>query len=742
MKRRLEDAKSKINNKQLFSSSSFRGYLADMAEATSGRYKKPLKIKLDWDSKSGEAAYTDGNLVYINAANRLTKGLPTRQLKARSLIGLLAHEIGHVLFTNFKHLEKFVTKLESGAFWPVLPTPTDTLEDIALGEIVSDVFEEKDEKKKKRALTLIARIAKDILNILEDVYSENRMCHKFPGTFKSGIELIDSQIIEHSQALTDIVDNKDAKPISIMLSLLLQYVRSGDIYNPDGLENEYTETLDRCLGYIDSSLYSEDEHARHNTTNTLVLNLWPFIKKELDNIEDEKGGEKEGEEKEGDGSGSGDKSSSPSKGAGGAPRKDDDKADKALEELLKEIGKISEDAGATVQPKGKNEPVPSKVIGKGPGKPGDGSDVKSDTIGTADADDDIRAQKVVEEEGGRIPFEETEAFESKGDGSVERDSSYEGSGYDSADEDIERILDAMAEERLHAGLEKELTQELQDLANDISYGNAHLGVGIRINRMSAINDGLIEAYNRISAPLLLTSKRLQKQVAQALRDRRDGGKLTGLVFGKRFSVRDIVRGDGRCFYNNRLPSDPLEMAVAVLVDESGSMGSYDRATYARAASIVIYDFCCGLNLPVAVYGHTESSKVEIFAHAEFDAFDKNDKYRMMDISARGNNRDGMALRFVAERMSKRPEPLKILIVISDGQPAGNGGYYGSAAEADVRGVKLEYKRKGVNIFSAAIGNDKENIERIYGDGFLDIADLSKLPKNLCSLLIQHIKLLG
>ena len=29
--------------------------------------------------------------------------------------------------------------------------------------------------------------------------------------------------------------------------------------------------------------------------------------------------------------------------------------------------------------------------------------------------------------------------------------------------------------------------------------------------------------------------------------------------------------------------------------------------------------------------------------------------------------------------------------------------------------------------AAAIGSDKENIERIYGDSFLDISDLTKLP---------------
>lgn len=71
--------------------------------------------------------------------------------------------------------------------------------------------------------------------------------------------------------------------------------------------------------------------------------------------------------------------------------------------------------------------------------------------------------------------------------------------------------------------------------------------------------------------------------------------------------------------------------------------------------------------------------MELYSYAEFEAIDHDDKYRMMDIAARGSNRDGAALRFVAEQLSKRPEDVKILVIVSDGQPA-DTGYYGTAAE--------------------------------------------------------------
>ena len=111
---------------------------------------------------------------------------------------------------------------------------------------------------------------------------------------------------------------------------------------------------------------------------------------------------------------------------------------------------------------------------------------------------------------------------------------------------------------------------------------------------------------------------------------------------------------------------------------------------------------------------------------------------MMDISARGSNRDGAALRFVAEQLSRRTEEIRLLILISDGQPA-DWGYSGTAAEEDLRGIKQEYRRKGLIFVAAAIGDDKENIERIYGDSFMDISDLNQLPVKLAATLKRYIR---
>lgn len=133
----------------------------------------------------------------------------------------------------------------------------------------------------------------------------------------------------------------------------------------------------------------------------------------------------------------------------------------------------------------------------------------------------------------------------------------------------------------------------------------------------------------------MLSKRLQRSVSSALRDRRQGGKQTGLLIGKRLNQHALYRNDGRIFYNSRLPTEPINLSVGLLIDESGSMCSNDRITRARATAIVIQDFCESLGIPLLVVGHTAwSSHVELFSYRRrkhMDLFDFNHDGEVSDL---------------------------------------------------------------------------------------------------------------
>ena len=679
IRRRIADEKSRLTDEQLFASPQFAAYLTDIAEGTTGRYRRKSSVRTYWDAlPHADIAHTDNRVITVNAGNYLTRSFPTRSLKADSLLGIVGHECGHILFSDFTMLETYHQALSGGRFYPQEPEDLSAKQARSLREI-GEFLEEKDEA----VINALSGIAHSLVNMMEDVYIEGRMCDAFPGGLRTGILLNNLRFAEEMDSVTKEIDHQHHE-VFIVANLLIQYAKTGDINNLGGYKGPYLDTVYECIPYIDDAAYDDDARVRFDAANKMLLLLWPYMESYIKQVRED-------------------------------IKNHTNKAETELGEQL---------AGGAPLPGGSGKPVSGRKAKHDPG---------------SDEDERTQLQQVLDHEDGRIELEKTDEIGEDGDGGTSRTSDYAGAGYVSqAAEDMERIMTQLAEDAAYASYEQELSEELQAESDKIRYGNAHRGVHVNVNRMGYVDSSYMEAYQKVAPPLLLISKRLQKQVSQILKDYKEGGKLDNLPMGKRINVRNAVRNDGRLFYKLKLPNDRTDIAVAVLNDESGSMSSSNRITYARSASIILHDFCRGLGIPVAIYGHTEFDDVELYAYAEFDSIDNKDHYRLMDMSARSGNRDGAALRYVSERLMTRPEAIKLLIVISDGQPAADN-YYGTEAEADLRGIKKEYSARGIQMFAAAIGSDKPNIQRIYGDGFLDITNLEKLPVNLGRLIIQKVK---
>lgn len=683
IRRRIAEQKSKLTDEQLFASPQFAAYLTDIAEATTGRYRRKSSVKTYWDAlPHANIAYTDNRTITVNTGNHLTRSFPTRPLKADSLLGIVGHECGHILFTDFTMLETYCQSLQGGRFYPQMPEDLSARQEKSLKEIL-EFFEEKDEA----VIQALSNIAHSLVNMMEDVYIEGRMCDAFSGSLKTGILLNNLRFAEEMDSVTEEIDHQHHEVI-IVANLLIQYTKTGDINNLDGYKGPYLDTVYECIPYIDDASYDDDAKVRFDAANKMLLLLWPYMESFIKQVRED-------------------------------IKNNTNKAETDLGSQL---------AGGITAPSGKGKPVS-----------GSAAKQKVSHAPSSDEEERQQLQQVLDYEDGRIALEKTDEIGEDGDGGISRTNDYAGAGYVSqAAADMEHIMTQLAEEAAYASYEEELSEELQAESDKIRHGNIHRNMHITVNRMGYVDSSYMEAYQKVAPPLLLISKRLQKQISQLLKDYKEGGKIDNLPMGKRINVRNAVRNDGRLFYKMKLPNDRTDIAVVILNDESGSMSSCNRITYARSASIILHDFCKGLDIPVAIYGHTEYDDVELYAYAEFDSIDNKDQYRLMDMSARCGNRDGAALRYAAERLMTRPEAIKLLIIISDGQPAGEH-YSGTAAEADLRGIKKEYTAKGIQLFAAAIGSDKPNIQRIYGDGFLDITNLEKLPVNLGKLIIQQIK---
>lgn len=703
VRKRIMDEKSKITDEEFFTSKEYRGYLADITEAATKRYRRPIHVTVFADPEDSTVAYTDYNGIVINACNHITWSMATRKLRSMSIEGFNAHENSHNLFTDNRIAHAYFNSLEHGKFYPKKPTRLKGDQKLNAQGIIDALMDDTDPIPK----TVILRTAKALSNILEDGYVDARYSYEFPGNPARGIALNNVRFAEAVPDIDTMID-KQFYPHNIVLNLLLEYVRAREVNNLTGYTGEYMDRFLAALPLVDACIYDEDSRARFDAVNRIMIDLWPLMQRCFDDLRDKQ---------QNDASSSSGSGNSTTPGTGEDSDSDDGMGavQDALESQLPQI-------------------APNFTMKSGP-VPFNG----------AFSPDEEQAQELLEqvskalsEETARIAAHRTETIISNGDGSIVQDSEYEGAGYEFSATDIERVLEEIATGKVNESLEEELSEELQSEATSIQYGNAHRNINITVHRMSHVNQNLIDSYTAVAPQLLMLSKRLQRSVSAILRDKRQGGKQTGLYVGKHLDQHAFHRNDGRVFCNKRLPTEPINMSVALLVDESGSMCGCDRITKARATAIVVQDFCEKLGIPIMIVGHTAScAHVELFSYADFKSVDKKDRYRLMDMSARCCNRDGAALRYVAEKLSKQNSDVKMLFIICDGQP-NDDGYTGTAAEADLRGIKLEYSRKGVQIFAAAIGDDRANIERIYGAGYLDITDLNQLPVMLTQLIARNL----
>ena len=717
IRKRILDRMSKIDDKEFFTSRAYRGYLADITESATKRYRRPIRVNLFADEADQTVAYTDYSGIYINVCNHITQSMPSRELKSISLEGLDGHELGHNLYTDNRIWDAYMRELSKGRFYPAMPSGLDGDQRLQVDELLSAMTDDSDPVPQ----SVITQTAAALENILEDGYVDARTSFEFPGRLARGIALNNLRYSELVPDITEMV-NRKFYDHSIVLNLLIEYVRSGEVNNLSGYSGEFMDKLLEFVPAVDSCIRDDDARSRCDTVSRILIGLWPIMQRCFDNLRDK---QKTAQKQAQAGSGqTGDSDENQQNGDGSQPSQSGTGEEcnaglqAVVEALQSQLPKAAENRNE------RTVPVPCN----------------GSFLPDKEKDKELKQQlsRAIAQETARIAAHVTSGIESEGDGGITVDKQFQGSDYGYAAEEITRLLENMAETQVNEAMEEELSEELQREADSISYGNVHKNIHVTVHRMARVDQELINAYNEVAPHLLMLSKRLQRSVSAALRDKRQGGKQTGLLVGKRLNQHALYRSDGRVFCNARLPTEPINLAVALLVDESGSMSGNDRITRARATAIVVQDFCEKLGIPVMIMGHTASScHVELYSYAAFNSVDRKDRYRLMDMSPRYCNRDGAALRFVAEELCKYPSEVKMLFIISDGQP-NDDGYGGSAAEADLRGIKLEYSRRGVQIFAAAIGSDREQIERIYGAGYLDITDLNQLPITLTQLISRNL----
>jgi len=716
---RIREIKNKISNRQVFTSKPFIRNMEKLANSLVWKPGRKLRVSMGWNtSPSAAIAFTSGKSVYINAANPITRSFPTKELKTDSLVGFLGHECGHQKYTAM-YLRKLYGKgFEEGKIYPRPPVPGNEKEREALEEIRQFL-----QAGDKAAVSVIADTALRINNTLEDIYVEMRMCDEYPGSIRRGILMNANRHIEKLPTVTQEIQRQD-HGLAIILNLILGYARAGEINNWEGYDGEYLDCLYDCMELIDDAVVDVDKVERFRAANQVILKIWDYMKDLIQRIHEQEDKKKSAANEPVNGEES-DRQEEP----------DSDDSSGSEDNSESEAGSVSK-ADAGCQNDGEEEDILESVFSNVAAPAPDLEEECEETGETPEGWDGTWEDE--EEHADEEKKEDDQDDENK------EESDVEGSGYFNAAEDMNRVLYDLAEEKFEQEQEKKLVSSIKNQAEHMDFGYAHADCNIEVHRLANVPVSCRQMYDSLSPDILKTAKRLKEEMWEIIYPEKDGMEKN-LSMGKKIDSSRLYRQDRKIFMSRRAYEEERQAAIAVLIDESLSMAYEDRIIFGRLTALILYDVCVNLGIPVIVYGHSTSydglyttETVDLYAYAEFDSVDGKDRYRIMDMSPRCSNRDGAAIRFVAERLKTRPEELKMLFLVSDGQPAALN-YSGDLAKEDLKALKGDLKRQGILLFAAAIGDDREVIEDIYQDGFLNISDLSRLPLSITKKILSYIR---
>lgn len=180
-------------------------------------------------------------------------------------------------------------------------------------------------------------------------------------------------------------------------------------------------------------------------------------------------------------------------------------------------------------------------------------------------------------------------------------------------------------------------------------------------------------------------------------------------------------------------SRALDTAVSVLVDYSGSMASGKKIGTAAAAACALNELFRTLRVNCEILGFSEISPRNnatfVFKPFNLPVSDDNlAEYMSIASCAMANNCDGDNILIAANRLKQQKQPRKVLIVLSDGSPAGGSGDIDGFTNQVIK--KIESERE---IDIIGIGIQDRNVQRLYKTNQV-VNNLSELPTKLIDTL--------
>lgn len=241
--------------------------LSNTAVKRTGCERSPLVRVLN-DINDDSVAYTDGNKITINFGNpfgsRLRTNYPVYHI---FVVGLLAHELGHIFYTDFDDSIKYMNEIGRGNIYPEKPVHKN-----------ADAFEEslKDENNRK----LIQAVAHTIDNILEDIYVNRMQSTNLGGLYARGIALGNKLVADEAPTVEKQKEN-ESSDFTIIMNLFLSRIKSGVAYYGK-YESDYRDKVENLMSVAVGYIFGNNHQNRCRGSNVIMCELWDELSEMLD----------------------------------------------------------------------------------------------------------------------------------------------------------------------------------------------------------------------------------------------------------------------------------------------------------------------------------------------------------------------------------------------------------------------------------------------------------------------------
>ena len=687
----LLEAEKMLSDYEFFTSPRFMRLLHHVGKEITDRHN--AKVRTYGAPDENRAGYFEGTYTYINVLNEITQSFPSLELRGESVLGVLGHECGHQNYSSIYLRKKYVEGISNGILYPYFPEPRSEKERL-YAEQMKELFVRKD----RIAIELYLTMAAPLHGLLEDVYIEERMMKRFPGSIRRGIQGNRKRIMERYDSVKKL--DKGGDKLGTMASVLTEYMFTKRVNAWDGEIKLYADFLRECIPLIHQAAHDVRESSRFIATNQILLAIWPLLLEKIEELQEIM-------------------DQTP-------PEKQEDLLKKTAEKIQTQMPQYSEEP--ICREHRMEEKNASDVKWTGADRKEETGEERPDGQ-NGDIKDFTESGKIEEARlEDKKPLEELSV-----DFPKEIDISRE----------LRKIRHELAEEKTEKMMTDAMREALKNFLEGVKFHPVNEAIPKEVIRKDKPSKKAELMYEQIKPEIQRVLGEFLVLVQPILMTRKSRIRRKQF-FGKSLDMKNLWDPQDRVFKTKILDKNNFNTAIAVLMDQSASIDERRRLA-SILATLCIVEFAQYLEIPVCVYGHcTDFRRPEHFgketvclhSYMEFEDRD-HEKLRILDMKPGGANRDGVALQYMEEKLKRRKERQKLLFFTCDGLPNASD-YGGKVARDDLKQIQKELHRDGIHLLVAAIGEDQEEIHKIYGNSCINTSDLSALPGEICKRLLQMI----